>query len=623
MRMQSKGTRDFTANFKTREYDGEELIEVSYSSELAYEHPAGHIEILDHGESSMRLDRMKSGAALLVNHDPDQQVGVIASAYTGSDRVNRALLRFSRSNKAQEVKQDVLDGIRKLTSVGYRIHKEVHEGKNEEGREIWRATDWEPTEISIVAVPADPTVGVGRSETTEKPNQIFKEDIKMSNETTETRAAEPQAAPQAATFDAEAARQKLITEESKRQDAIAKLVDEHGLSEEYRRKAISERHTIDQVKDKALEVMTQRNNDLIQKNPTPVSVDLTEKERQDFSLHKLLRATSDTATKKDQEEAAFELKVVEDAERQLPSGYVSRGVYVPSEALGQRSKDGQRSTNVTTASVAGNLVATNLLANEHVDMLYNMTVAKAAGARILSGLKGEVAFTETTSGHTAEWLSNETDEGTDSAIGTAIKTLNIKTLTANATITRQALMQTTPSVERLTIDDMNMQMAQAIDIACFYGSGSSGQPTGIQNTSGILEPTISSSGAPTLNELLAQRTAMKKVNTFGNVVYVLSPEMEEYLMKTPLQSSGVEGNFILPVGATNLLTTPYLVSNNLSAGDYLLGDFSELMIGEWGGMEFLTNTSNKQKQGALEITMFKSMDITTRRANAFSFYDKP
>jgi HK97 family phage major capsid protein len=135
-------------------------VALSFASEDPYRRWWG-VEILDLQPASVRMDRLKDAAALLVNHDRDQQVGVIALATIDRDRKGRAVVRFGNSTFAEEIFRDVIDGIRTKVSVGYLVHKLVLE-KEEDDVSTYRVTDWEPLEISIVSVPADATVGVGR-----------------------------------------------------------------------------------------------------------------------------------------------------------------------------------------------------------------------------------------------------------------------------------------------------------------------------------------------------------------------------------------------------------------------------------------------------------------------------
>ena len=97
-------------------------VEIAFSSEMPVERNFGS-EVLDHKPESVRLGRVNNSGPVLVNHNLDDQVGVIESARIDSDKVGRASIRFGKSDRAQEIFQDVQDGIRTQVSVGYAIHK--------------------------------------------------------------------------------------------------------------------------------------------------------------------------------------------------------------------------------------------------------------------------------------------------------------------------------------------------------------------------------------------------------------------------------------------------------------------------------------------------------------------
>ena len=156
----SKAERFFRID--KREIDIEaRTVELAFSSETPVERWWGY-EILDHGRNAMRKDRISRAAPLLLNHESEDQIGVIESVRVDSDRVGRAVVRFSKNPDAEEIWQDVIDGIRQNVSVGYMIHEAILETQKE-GVDTYRITDWEPMEISIVSIPADTTVGVGRN----------------------------------------------------------------------------------------------------------------------------------------------------------------------------------------------------------------------------------------------------------------------------------------------------------------------------------------------------------------------------------------------------------------------------------------------------------------------------
>jgi len=158
-------------------------VELSFSSEMPVRRWFGD-EILGHNPGECDLTRLNSGAAFLCDHNTRDQVGVVESATIGQDKKGRAVVRFSKSERANEIFQDIVDGIRRLVSVGYSVD-EMHMVKSENGgkEETYRVTRWTPFEVSLVSVPADVSVGVGRSKQTEdKPINL------KTNMTTESNA---------------------------------------------------------------------------------------------------------------------------------------------------------------------------------------------------------------------------------------------------------------------------------------------------------------------------------------------------------------------------------------------------------------------------------------------------
>jgi RNA-binding protein YhbY len=139
-------------------------VKIAVSSEEPVERSFGK-EILEHSEEAIDLSFLASGRApLLLDHDPEKQIGVIESVdLDGSARRLRATVRFGKNGLAKEILDDVNDGIRANISVGYSINKMVKKD------DAYIAKSWRPVEASIVSIPADVTVGVGRSSETSQP----------------------------------------------------------------------------------------------------------------------------------------------------------------------------------------------------------------------------------------------------------------------------------------------------------------------------------------------------------------------------------------------------------------------------------------------------------------------
>jgi HK97 family phage major capsid protein len=164
----------------------------------------------------VRLDRLESGGAVLCDHDVRDIVGVIESVRIDGDLVGRSVVRFGKSARADEVFNDVVDGIRKFVSVGYIIHDAEPVATRDGMTDTYRVTDWEPYEISLVSVPADASVGVGRSADEESP--VIEIPLKSTQEksimdkTPEQFAEEKRAAEEKARTEARAAEQKRTNE---------------------------------------------------------------------------------------------------------------------------------------------------------------------------------------------------------------------------------------------------------------------------------------------------------------------------------------------------------------------------------------------------------------------------
>lgn len=137
-------------------------VELSFSSETdAVERWFG-VEILGHAPGECNLERLTTGAPVLWMHDWRDQRGVVESARVDSDGKGRAVVRFGRSPEAEQLFQDVVDGIVTKVSVGYTV-QDLELVEVRDGVDVFRITGWTPHEISMVSVPADDTVGVGRT----------------------------------------------------------------------------------------------------------------------------------------------------------------------------------------------------------------------------------------------------------------------------------------------------------------------------------------------------------------------------------------------------------------------------------------------------------------------------
>ena len=565
---------------------------LAFSSEMSVDRGWG-VEILDHSPGSIDMEFIGSGRApLLVDHEMADQVGVVEQISLGSDRVARAVVRFGRSARAEEIWQDVKDGIRSNVSVGYVINEMVSDGKQGD-REVFRATSWMPLEISIVSIPADTSVGVGRALEVAEPKIIVKETPKMSDDVS-------------------------VKAERERVSSILELASRHN-QREFGESAIRDGASIEQFRGALLDKVSSK----------PLNVDheigLTEKEIRSFSFVKAMRALANPQDRRAQDEAAFEFAASEAAAKK--EGRTSRGLMVPVDVLYKR--DITTSTASGTAK-GGNLVATDLLAASFIDVLRNKMVLNTLGAQFLTGLQGNVAIPRKTAASSAYWVA-ENVAPTESTNAPAFDqvTMTPKTLGAYVDISRRLMLQSSLDIENLVRNDLAASIAVAMDGAAIAGSGSN-KPTGVLNTSGIGSVTLGTNGgAPTwamVTNLVREVDIDNALN--GAAAFLTNGQVKAKLSNTSKQTSGVEGNFILGPDVNLLYGYPLVVSQqmpaNLSKGTgsnlsaMIFGVWSELLIGQWSGIDLMADPYTGSNAGTVRIVAFHDCDFAVRHPESFA-----
>lgn len=576
-------------------------VELAFSSEAPVERWFGQ-EILDHSTSSIRLGRLMDGGPLLMDHDPTEQVGVVENVEIGADRVGRAVVRFGRSEDAEEIFQDVVDGIRTKVSVGYIVHKMVLEGKSSD-QEIYRAIDWEPLEVSIVSIPADVNVGIGRAAAgNEFEIEIIRpqaEERKIMDHI-ETPAAAPAAAP---VIDTRAIENDVRAKELKRAAdlrALGKQFAKDGGSE-LAEAAVAEGRSIGDLQAQLLQRVGTKLTE------TSGDIGLSDKEVRQFSFTRAINALANPTDKAAQAAAAFEREVSEVAAR--AAGKSAQGILVPAEVL-------RRDLNVGTSTAGGNLVATDLLAGSFIDLLRNRAVAIRAGAQTMNGLVGNIAIPKQTGAATAYWVA-ESGAPTESQQTVGQVTMSPKTVGAYTDFSRRLMLQSSIDVENMVRNDLALVIALAIDSAAFYGTASSNQPRGLKLQSGIntVDP---AAATPTFAEVVAMESAVAADNAdVGNMAYVVNAAMRGAL-KSALKFSAAGSDTIWEAGNTvNGYRTE--VSNQIESNDLFFGNFADLMIGFWSGLDLMVDPYSNSTSGTVRVVALQDCDIAVRRAESFCY----
>lgn len=568
-------------------------VELAFSSEEPYGRVFG-IEILDHGTESIRLGRLMDGAPLLLNHDSDKQIGVVETVQLGDDRVARARVRFGKGALASEVYQDVIDGIRRKVSVGYMIHGMVLDSKSDD-QEVYRVTDWEPYEVSIVPIPADSSVGVGRSADQPQPTKESKMD-KIET---------PPVDVQAVRNEALATERKRIADLT----AVGAKFPELG-GADLAQKAIAEGKSVEDLNAMLLERTGAK-----KATQTAGDIGLTEREVQTFSFLRLINAIANPQDRKAQENAKFELEA--SAAAQAKTGRESRGVTIPMDVLRApiNPKLSKRDLEYGNFANGGAAVETSLLTGSFIDALRNRLITQAAGAQVLTGLTGEIAIPRQTGVSQAYWVG-EGASPTESQPALGQIRMTPRTVGAFTDLTRRVLTQTSMDMEAFARNDIVLQMALEIDRAVMYGTGSNGEPLGLRNTTGVQTQTVSVAGQPTFAELIGFETKIAQQNAdFGTLCYVTTPGVRGFMKGQPKVTN--QAVFLWDGGANPVNGYRAEVSQQIASNEIWFGNWADLVIGMYSGLDLMVDPYTFSTSGTVRIAALQDLDVAVRRPVSF------
>lgn len=616
-----------------------ETVELAISSEAPYERFFG-IEILRHTAEAIDMTRLGDGRhPLLLNHDTEKQIGVIGRAWIGDDRKLRGEARFSRSALGQEIRADVEDGIRSLVSVGYFIDQIEEVKKSDDGAETvvrqltgeeferemsalhgsaWNragssaarakgdtpptfvVTRWQPFEASVVPVPADVTVGIGRSAGVE--------------DDPAPAAPAPQPIIIVENRNMNAPVQKTPAElEIERRDAIAAIGEQYAkyLGPNDTANAIRNGMSRDAFVELIMAKMASRHTDT-----SEVQIGMTSKEVRRYSLSKALTAM----VLGDWRDAGFERECSEAVGKIM--GRQAEGIFLPPDVF-------RRDFNVGTTSEAGNLVATDLRGDLYTDALRNSMVMSSLGVRFLSGLTGNIDIPRKT---TAMTIGSTTEIGSasETAPVTAKVTLSPKRMTAYVEVSKQALIQSGMALEAMLRDDLVTGCAINIEDQAINGTGTTPQMTGLRYTSGIGTVAAATNGAAlTWDDLVDVESACANANAEPDRTagYLINTKIRGKAKKV---QKGTNLPFLWDSGAQPLNGYRAAVTNNVKSNItqgtsttvcstlMFSSDWSMHVIGLFGAPDVTVDPYSKADTGQVKITINQFADCGNRQPATFA-----
>lgn len=639
------------------------------------------MEVLSHERSAVDLSRV-DGMTFLWEHGHDPAVGSrplgkVVNWEIGGDRRSYVDVIWDDHEQARSFKESVDNGIITNVSIRYQVMDAVERGG------VIICTRWQPIHASLVSDPADSTVGYQRSlsdgetppedramgddkeksmkeekaiaveveiEEEEDDGEEMEEMTEMEDTEEKGKGKKPMAyksmmtvteTPKGGRMETEINMEEIRAAETDRQRSIRAMGDQwsRNLGPQFAKLAeqlIESGKSVDEARG-IFAVEVERG--FSQQQPIAGMVNpgqprdylpgFGQRENQQYSMLRLLRSMIPDFPN-DYGKNCFEREVSQQIAKQI--GGSEDRVYFPTRNL---SIYGQRDIqNTGSAALGGNLIDTDLRADMWIEALRNTAMALQMGARFITGLRGNVSFPKESGVITADWV-NENDPAPESNYTVSQISLTPKQIAAYTTLTRTLLLQSTPDAEMIARDQLVKAMALKIDQTVLYGSGIAPVPKGIANYAGI--KTVSGGfgtdgGYPTYAKLVELCGEIEDANAnINGLKWLINSKTAARLMVTPVQSSGVEGNFIIKEGATTFCGKPYFVSNqvrkNLTKGngtglsEIYLGDWSQIYIGEWEGLSLSANYNGATfRQGGVEIVAFQTMDINVAYEESFGIF---
>jgi len=593
------------------EYIDEEnrRVRIALTSEAPVSRSFGS-EILDHSESSIDTSFMGQGRSpLLLDHDMTKQIGVVENYYIdNSARRTIAEVRFGKSDLANEVFNDVKDGIRQNVSVGYNINSMERDDSFDEP--TYRVS-WTPLESSIVSIPADQSANVGIARSDDAAKEL--PDLEVASVKTETEDSGVRINQHLNKENKVEEKQEINVEEvktvtesetrkriAKQNDEILELGSRHQ-QQDLARQAIKDGTDLETFRGQLL-------NAIPSGQPLETAeIGLTEKESRDFSILKAVYAMSNPTNRKAQEEAKFEFEASQAAKDKY--GRNSEGLTLPTEVMGAWTRD------INTSDDSGG-IGTDFRRGDFIDALRDASGVIRAGATIFPDLVDNVKIPKQTGVSTATWIATEGGAVTESELTLGSVDMSPKTISSYSEITNKMLANSSLSMETLVRNDLAAGIGKVVDTGAMTGSGSSGQPTGINSATGVNSVTLTTASTPTWAETVEMESLVLADNVPFNRPGYLTNSTVVGNLKTTAKASNT-AVFIMD-GDNRVNGHPVTISNAVAAGYAYFGMWSDLLIGFFGGLDILVDPYTGSANNLTRIRATQFCDVAVRHGQSFT-----
>ncbi|HEI2551614.1 TPA: phage major capsid protein [Escherichia coli] len=608
-------------------------------------------EILVHTPEAVDLSRLNNNAPLLFNHNFDNHIGVVCNARIDADNVGRALVKFSKHGTlANDIRNKVIEGTMEKISVGYDI-KEYHIDYAK-GQLI--VTKWAPFEISFVTVPADDSVGLNRSLNTitvnlEAKRDMTKEQIEEIKEEQESAQVEETPVEENKESEVEETQERQVEENEENEnledgkdaehpesvdDDSSTVREAEEIKTEEREAAPVEEEKIEEVAERSeedeeeiREIARELNiNDeeleraLAVKDMTPEAFrtkalnNITNAQRNNeqikdskmektFDLNNVIRSLVDGEAL-GAHEAEFSAMA---ATATMQRGRAARGgsVFVPAAALRAASAG---NTKATLEAVTDE----KLLTDSYIEMLMPESVLGRLGVTVLSGLNSPVAVPKMTASCVDGFgFVDENGAAPESKAEFANVKMAPKTFAGGNPISRQSL-KTVPGIATLITDHINKAVRIKLEQLILSDKDNERGPKGLVKQL-VDANRVAKKAAFSYKDFLKEIAALTDAGVPAQAIKFAMSGATAAELESTLKDNGVSG-YIIENG--KLAGYDVITSGVIPADHIVLGDFSGIMIGEWGGLELDMDDTTYRSVGAIVPRIWVDLDFTVVQPEA-------
>ncbi|EJS8701471.1 phage major capsid protein [Escherichia coli] len=609
-------------------------------------------EILVHTPEAVDLSRLNNNAPLLFNHNFDNHIGVVCNARIDADNVGRALVKFSKHGTlANDIRNKVIEGTMEKISVGYDI-KEYHIDYTK-GQLI--VTKWAPYELSFVTVPADDTVGLNRSLNTitvnlEAKRDMTKEQIEEIKEEQEAAQVEETPVEENKESEVEETQERQVEEnkenenledgkdaehpesvdddsstvreeEEVKEEREAAPVEEEKIEvaerseedeleireiarelnineddEEFKRALTNKEITPEAFRTKALNNITiaQRNNEQINKEQ------IMEKT---FDLNNVIRSLVDGDVL-GAHEAEYSAMA---ATATMQRGRAARGgsVFVPAAAM-RAAAAGNTKADLTA------ITDEKLLTESYIEMLMPESVLGRLGVTVYSGLTAPTAIPKMTkSSVDAFGFVDENGAAPEGKAEFANVKLSPKTFAGGNPISRQSI-KTVPGIATLITDHINQAVRIKLEQLILSDKDNERGPAGLVKQL-VDASRVTKKAAFSYKDFLKEIAALTDAGVPAQAIKFAMSGATAAELESTLKDNGVSG-YIIENG--KLAGYDVVTSGVIPADHIVLGDFSGITIGEWGGLELDMDDTTYRAQSAIVPRIWVDLDYVVTQPEA-------